>query len=57
MSFRYLKAWHNKLVQRPAFQKGIQVPNPYSFNGEAVASPDMQQVHHTIRKFGNQMVK
>ncbi|KAI2638775.1 glutathione S-transferase [Hypomontagnella submonticulosa] len=38
--FPNVKAWHDKLAQRPAFQKGLQVPVPYPFSDEAVSNLD-----------------
>lgn len=55
--YPHVKAWHDKLVQRPAFQKGLQVPVPYQFSDEAVMAPENQDFFHMIRKFGAQMMK
>lgn len=55
--FPHVKAWHDKLLQRPAFQKGLQVPVPYPFSNKAVVDPDNQEFCSTIRKFGSKMVK
>lgn len=55
--FPKVKAWHHKLVQRPAFQKGLQVPVPYQFSDEAVSDPGKQDYYTTWRKFGSQMIK
>ncbi|KAI0413127.1 glutathione S-transferase [Xylaria grammica] len=52
-----VKAWHDKLAQRPAFQKGLQVPLPYQFSDEAVSNPDAQDFYRMIRKYGGQMIK
>ncbi|KAF3062248.1 Glutathione S-transferase 2 [Daldinia childiae] len=55
--FPDVKVWHDKLLQRPGFQRGLQVPVPYPFTDEAVLSPDGQDFYITMRKFGKQMIK
>lgn len=52
----HVKAWHDKLVQRPAFRKALQLPSPYRYSDEAVSSPDIaaQQVYREIRKHAGQ---
>ncbi|KAI1099130.1 glutathione S-transferase [Jackrogersella minutella] len=55
--FPNVKAWHDKLAQRPAFQKGLQVPVPYLFSNEAVSNPDGQDFYINMRKHGGQMIK
>ncbi|KAL7627697.1 hypothetical protein AAE478_001891 [Parahypoxylon ruwenzoriense] len=55
--FPNVKAWHNKLAQRPAFQKGLQVPLPYLFSDEAVSNPGGQDFYNNMRKYGGQMIK
>lgn len=58
-AYPHVKAWHDKLVQLPAFQRGLQVPVPYQFSDEAVSSPDpkAQDTYKKIRKFGGQAIK
>ncbi|KAI1350946.1 glutathione S-transferase [Xylaria sp. FL0043] len=54
-----VKAWHDKLAQRPAFQKALQVPVPYPFSDEAVSNPDpgAQEFYKGMRKYGGQGIK
>jgi glutathione S-transferase len=52
-----IKAWHDKLAQRPALQRGLQVPVPYRFSDEAVSNPQGQDFCKMIRKFGGQSIK
>ena len=56
-AYPHVKAWHDKLAQRPAFQKGLQVPVPYQFSDEAVSNPDNQETYKMIRKFGGKAIK
>ncbi|KAI5925844.1 glutathione S-transferase [Camillea tinctor] len=55
--FSNVKAWHDKLAQRPAFQKGLQVPVPYLLSDDAVINPDNQEFYTGMRKNGGQMIK
>ena len=55
--FPYLEAWKDKLLKRPAFQKGLNTPAPYLFSDEAVSNPDDQEFYKTWRKFGAQYIK
>lgn len=55
--YPHLKAWHQKLAQRPAFQRALQVPVPYPFSDEAVSDPNAQEFYETMRKYGGQMIK
>ncbi|KAI0383249.1 glutathione S-transferase [Hypomontagnella monticulosa] len=55
--FPNVKAWRDKLLQRPAFQKALQIPVPYQFSDEAVCNPDGQDFYNTVRKYGTQMIK
>lgn len=55
--FPNVKAWHDKLLQRPAFQKALQVPAAYPFSNRAVVDPDNQEFCRYIRKFGSKAVK
>ena len=52
-----VKAWHNKLAQRPAFQRGLQIPVPYQMGDEAVTNPEEQDFYKMIRKLGGQVIK
>jgi len=52
-----LKAWHDKLAQRPAFKKSLQIPVAYQFSEEAVIDPEKQEYYRMIRKFGGQGIK
>lgn len=52
-----VKAWHDKLAQRPGFQRGLQIPVPYQFSNEAVSNPDNVEMHRMMRKFGGQAIK
>lgn len=52
-----MKAWRDKLLERPAFQKALQVPVPYPFSDAAVSPPESQDFYKTIRKYGTQMIK
>lgn len=52
-----LKAWHDKLAQRPGFQKGLQIPVPYQFSDAAVSNPDNQEPYHMMHKFGGLAIK
>ena len=51
--FPNIKAWHEKLAKRPAFQRGLQVPVPFLFSDEVVSNSDMD-VLKSIRKGGAQ---
>lgn len=55
--YPHVKAWHDKLLERPAFQNGLQVPVPYQFKDAAVSDPDAQEFYRMQRKFGGQMIK
>ncbi|KAI1475557.1 glutathione S-transferase GstA [Daldinia eschscholtzii] len=55
--FPNVKAWREKLLQRPGFQKGIQVPKPYPFHDDAVSNPDEQDFYIGVRKWGSQGIK
>jgi len=55
--YTHLKAWHDHLAQRPAFQKALQIPVPYQFSDEAVMNPDAQDFYKMIRKYGGQFIK
>jgi glutathione S-transferase len=52
-----VKTWHDKLAQRPAFQKGLQVPVPYQFSDEAVTNPEGQDFYKMIRKSGGHFIR
>ncbi|KAJ8131975.1 hypothetical protein O1611_g1649 [Lasiodiplodia mahajangana] len=52
-----VKAWHDKLAEREAFQKGLQVPVPYQFSDEAVSDPNAQEPYKMLRKMGGQGIK
>lgn len=54
--FPNVKAWHDKLLQRPAFQKGLRVPELYRFSNEAVVDPDNQDFLKMVRKFATKMI-
>ncbi|KAJ4420810.1 hypothetical protein N0V82_004105 [Gnomoniopsis sp. IMI 355080] len=53
----HLKAWHDTLAQRPAFQKALQVPVPYPFSDKAISNPNGQEFYNNMRKYGGQMIK
>lgn len=55
--FPHVKAWLDKLAQRPAFQKALQVPVPYGFSDAAVNDPDNQEFCKKVRKYGGQSIK
>ncbi|GAB1314340.1 hypothetical protein MFIFM68171_04550 [Madurella fahalii] len=55
--FPHVKAWKDRLAERPAFQKGLQTPVPYPFSDEAVSDPKSQEFCTMIRKMGSQMMK
>ncbi|ETS73700.1 hypothetical protein PFICI_14646 [Pestalotiopsis fici W106-1] len=55
--YPHVKAWHDRIAQRPAIQKGLLVPVPYPFSDEAVSNPDNQEPYHMMRKYGGQMIK
>lgn len=55
--FPHVKAWIEKLLQRPAFQQGLKNPAPYPFSDEAVANPDAQDFYKNMRKMGGQFIK
>ncbi|KAI0867610.1 glutathione S-transferase [Hypoxylon argillaceum] len=52
-----VKAWHDKLAERPAFKKALQVPVSYQFSEEAVSDPENQDFYKMIRHLGGQMIK
>ena len=57
--FPHVKAWVEKLDQRPAFQKGLQAPKPLPFRDDGVTNPDpdAQDYYKKVRKFGTQGIK
>lgn len=55
--YAHVKAWHDKLLERPAFQKGLQVPVPFKFSDAAVSDPSAQEFYKMQRKLGSQMIK
>ncbi|ETS76210.1 hypothetical protein PFICI_11597 [Pestalotiopsis fici W106-1] len=54
--FPHVKAWHDKLAQRPAFQEGMRVPVPYPFTQESVFRPETQEQIKMQRKFGSKFI-
>ncbi|KAG8162240.1 hypothetical protein KVR01_008005 [Diaporthe batatas] len=54
--FPNVKRWVDKLLERPAFQRGLQVPVPYQFCDAVVSDPE-SQFHSMMRKFGSQSIK
>ncbi|KAM7213885.1 Glutathione S-transferase, C-terminal-like protein [Rhypophila decipiens] len=55
--FPNVKAWIGRLVERPGFQKGLQVPSPYSYSDPQVLDPGMTEAHGPGRKFGSLYIK
>ncbi|KAK8054931.1 glutathione S-transferase [Apiospora rasikravindrae] len=57
--FPHVKAWHDRLAQRSAIQKALQVPGPYPFSDEAVSKPDGKELKFLkeIRELGTQGIK
>lgn len=55
--YPHVKAWHEKMAQRPAFQKALQVPEPYPYSDAAVSDPKAQEFYNMQRKFGSQAIK
>lgn len=55
--YPHIKSWKNKLEQRPAVQKGLQIPVPYPFSDKAVTNPDAQDFYNTLRKMGGQWIR
>ncbi|KAI1377945.1 glutathione S-transferase [Hypoxylon crocopeplum] len=57
--YPHVKAWRDKVAQRPGFQRGLQVPVPYKMYDEAVSNPDPdeQVFYRMIRKNGGRMIK
>ncbi|KAH9902010.1 hypothetical protein F4778DRAFT_735896 [Xylariomycetidae sp. FL2044] len=55
--FSHLKAWHDNLAQRPAFQKALQVPVPYQFSDAVVSDPDAVEGYKMLRKYGGRGIK
>ncbi|CAG8955745.1 hypothetical protein HYFRA_00011011 [Hymenoscyphus fraxineus] len=53
----HIKAWHDKLAQRPAFQRALQIPVPYQWSDEAVTNPDGQDFYNMIRKHGGKGIR
>jgi hypothetical protein len=53
----HIKQWCDKLLKRPAFQKGLQTPVPYPFSDEAVTNPDTVDNYKFMRKMGGQMIR
>ncbi|PVH93920.1 glutathione S-transferase [Periconia macrospinosa] len=51
-----VKAWHDKLLQRPGVQRGLQTPVPYPFSDAAVSSEN-QEFYKTLRQWGAQGIK
>ncbi|KAF3022572.1 hypothetical protein E8E14_013251 [Neopestalotiopsis sp. 37M] len=54
--FPHVKAWHDKLAQRPAFQAGMKVPVPYPFNRETVCALETQEQMKQQRQFGAKFI-
>ncbi|KAI1470506.1 glutathione S-transferase GstA [Daldinia caldariorum] len=55
--FSNVKAWCDKLLQRPGFQRGLEVPKPYAFHDEAVSNSDAQEFYIRMRKLGSRAIK
>lgn len=55
--FPHVRAWHDKLAQRPAFQKAVEVPVPFPFSNAAVVDPAGQDFYFNMRKYGGQFIK
>lgn len=55
--FPHVEAWVGRLLERPAFQKGLQVPVPYPFSDAAVTNKEAPEFYNFFRKFGSQMIK
>lgn len=55
--FPHVKAWHDRLLQRPALHRGLQVPVPYPFSNKTVVEPYNQEFLKNIRKFGSKAIK
>ncbi|KAI0160173.1 glutathione S-transferase [Xylariaceae sp. FL1272] len=52
-----VRAWYGRLVQRSAFQRGLNTPVPFPFSDEAVSDPTRHQIYVRIRKYGGQKIK
>ncbi|ROV98412.1 hypothetical protein VMCG_07166 [Cytospora schulzeri] len=55
--FPHVKAWHDKLLQRPAFQRGLNAPRLYPFSNRAVVDPDNQEFCKIIRSGASKTIK
>ncbi|KAI0389955.1 glutathione S-transferase [Xylariaceae sp. FL0594] len=57
--YPHAKAWHDKLAQRPGFQRALNVPAPYPFSDERVSDPDPEAVkkYSDMRKYGGQGIE
>ncbi|KAI2602126.1 glutathione S-transferase [Hypoxylon sp. NC1633] len=55
--YPHVKAWHDRLAQRPAFKTRFQAPAPYNFSDEIVSDPERQEFLKMLRKFGGQAMK
>ncbi|TPX10106.1 uncharacterized protein E0L32_001303 [Thyridium curvatum] len=55
--YPHVKTWHDKVAQRPGFQKGLQIPTPYPFGNGAVEDPTKLEWFLHIRQAGAQFIK
>ncbi|CAI6331745.1 unnamed protein product [Periconia digitata] len=53
----HVQAWHDALLQRPAFQRALKVPALYPFSDTAVSDPENQDFYLGVRKWGTQGIK
>ncbi|KAK7923725.1 hypothetical protein PG985_007796 [Apiospora marii] len=58
-AYPHVKAWHDALAQRPAFQRAVRVPKLYGFSDAAVSQTEGEQFEFLLmaRKFGTQGIR
>ncbi|KIW06557.1 uncharacterized protein PV09_02987 [Verruconis gallopava] len=53
--FPAVKAWRDRIAQRPAIQRGLKVPMPYPFTDDKVTDPKRRGIYEMIQKHGKEM--
>jgi hypothetical protein len=53
--FPTLKAWCDKISQRPGIKRGLKVPIAYPFSDEKVLDPKRKKIYEVIQKHGTEL--
>ncbi|KAK8048115.1 glutathione S-transferase, partial [Apiospora phragmitis] len=56
-NYLHVQTWREKLAQRPAVQRGLQVPTPYMISDDAVVDPARQDTLQMVRRYVTQVIK